>query len=156
MVDYAPKNKGDQSSKGDRNLANNYPPYNKVTRGDVVAGARGEDQRGGKKIKEDVDFFEEGKKKDKKNRKFDVMRGNGNTSRVKLFPETSKVNEEVVSETAVSTAQQKFMGMVHAYKKCEMKNASPEVKNAAKEMSDTEAKKFASTKHEGLPKHVQK
>jgi hypothetical protein len=102
-------------------------------------------------VKEDLDFFEEDKKKDKK---FDVMRGKKNG--VKLFPETSKVNEEVVSETAVSTAQQKFMGMVHAYKKGEMKNASPEVKKAAKEMSDTEAKKFASTKHEGLPKHVQK
>jgi hypothetical protein len=48
------------------------------------------------------------------------------------------------------------MGMVHAYKKGEMKNASPEVKKAAKEMSDTEAKKFASTKHEGLPQHVKK
>ena len=110
-------------------------------------------------VKEDLDFFEEDKKKDKKDKKdkkFDVMRGNGNSSRVKLFPETSKVNEEVVSETAVSTAQQKFMGMVHAYKKGEMKNASPEVKKTAKEISGTEAKKFASTKHEGLPKHVQK
>ena len=105
-------------------------------------------------VKEDLDFFEEGKKKDKNDRKFDVMRGKNDC--VKIFPETSKVNEEVVSETAVSTAQQKFMGMVHAYKKGEMKNASPEVKKAAKEMSDTEAKKFASTKHEGLPKHVQK
>jgi hypothetical protein len=107
-------------------------------------------------VKEDLDFFEEDKKKDKKDKKFDVMRGKGNTGRVKLFPETSKVNEEVVSETAVSTAQQKFMGMVHSYKKGEMKNASSEVKKAAKEMSDTEAKKFASTKHKGLPKHVQK
>jgi len=105
-------------------------------------------------VKEDFDFIEEGKKNKKKDRKFDVMRGKKNG--VKLFPETSKVHEEVVSETAVSTAQQKFMGMVHAYKKGEMGNASPEVKKAAKEMSDTEAKKFASTKHEGLPKHVQK
>ena len=48
------------------------------------------------------------------------------------------------------------MGMVHAYKKGEMSNASPEVKKAAKEMSDKEAKKFASTKHEGLPQHVKK
>ena len=105
-------------------------------------------------VKEDFDFIEEGKKNKKKDRKFDVMRGKKNG--VKLFPETSKVHEEVVSETAVSTAQQKFMGMVHAYKKGEMENASPEVEKAAKEMSDTEAKKFASTKHEGLPKHVQK
>ena len=33
----------------DGNLANNYPPYNKVTRGDVIAGATGKDQMGGKK-----------------------------------------------------------------------------------------------------------
>jgi hypothetical protein len=105
-------------------------------------------------VKEDFDFIEEGKKKDKKGRKFEVMRGKRNG--VKLFPETSKVHEGVVSETAVSTAQQQFMGMVHAYKNGKMKNASPEVKRAAEEMSDTEANKFASTKHEGLPKHVQK
>jgi len=33
----------------DGNLANNYPPYDKVTRGDVIAGATGKDQMGGKK-----------------------------------------------------------------------------------------------------------
>ena len=107
MVDYAPKNKGDQSSKGDRNLANNYPPYNKVTRGDVVAGARGEDQMGGKKIKEDLDFIEESKKKHKKERPYGVMRGS-NTKRVKMFPETGTVREEVVSETTYS----KFLNMI--------------------------------------------
>jgi hypothetical protein len=111
-------------------------------------------------VKEDLDFIEEDfieeKKNSKKEKKYDVMRGK-NTDRVKLFPEVGKAyNEEFFPESAVSTAQQKFMGMVHAYKKGEMKNASPEVKRAAKEMSDTEAKKFASTKHKGLPKHVQK
>lgn len=37
--------------KNDGNLANNYPPYDKVTRGDVIAGATGKDQMGGKKKK---------------------------------------------------------------------------------------------------------
>jgi hypothetical protein len=37
--------------KGDGNLANNYPPYDRVTRGDVIAGALGKDQEGGKKKK---------------------------------------------------------------------------------------------------------
>lgn len=46
---------------GDGNLANNYPPYDKVTRGDVVAGATGKDQKGGKAMKEES--VEEGKKK---------------------------------------------------------------------------------------------
>jgi hypothetical protein len=38
-----------EAKKGDGNLANNYPPYDKVTRGDIIAGAKGEDQMGGKK-----------------------------------------------------------------------------------------------------------
>ena len=41
----------DEAKKGDGNLANNYPPYDKVTRGDIIAGAKGEDQMGGKKCK---------------------------------------------------------------------------------------------------------
>jgi len=48
--------------KNDGNLANNYPPYDKVTRGDVIAGATGKDQMGGKKKtkmkKEGVQFSE--------------------------------------------------------------------------------------------------
>lgn len=49
--------------KGDGNLANNYPPYDKVTRGDVIAGALGKDQEGGKKkkkVKEEVEQVDEG------------------------------------------------------------------------------------------------
>ena len=50
--------KKSSKKKGDGNLANNYPPYDKVTRGDVIAGAKGEDQMGGKtkkkKLTEDV------------------------------------------------------------------------------------------------------
>lgn len=42
---YTKKTKG----AGDGNLANNYPPFDKVTRGDVIAGATGKDQKGGKK-----------------------------------------------------------------------------------------------------------
>ena len=53
--------------KGDGNLANNYPPYDKVTRGDVIAGALNKDQEGGKKKKkvknksynEDIEYIEE-------------------------------------------------------------------------------------------------
>jgi len=41
--------KGKKTKKNDDNLANNYPPYDKVTRGDVIAGAKGKDQMGGKK-----------------------------------------------------------------------------------------------------------
>ena len=45
----------------DGNLANNYPPYDKVTRGDVIAGATGKDQMGGKKkMDEKKGCYEEG------------------------------------------------------------------------------------------------
>jgi hypothetical protein len=55
---------------------------------------------------------------------------------------------------AVSKAQQRFMGMVHAAQKGDMENPSPEVSKAADSMSDKDAKDFASTSHTGLPDHI--
>ena len=52
---------------------------------------------------------------------------------------------------AVSKAQQKFMGMVHATQKGDMESPSPEVAKAADSMTDKDAKDFASTSHKGLP-----
>ena len=43
------KSKKTEEGKGDGNLANNTKPYDKVTRGDVVAGRLGKDEEGGKK-----------------------------------------------------------------------------------------------------------
>ena len=64
-------------------------------------------------------------------------------------------NEEVqLDEKALSRAQQRFMGMVYAAKKGEMP-ASAEVAKAASGMSEKEAKKFAKTKHKGLPEKVE-
>ena len=57
----------------------------------------------------------------------------------------------VILEKSLSKSQQRLMGMVYAYKKGEMKDASDEVKKIAKGMSMKDAKKFASTKHKGLP-----
>jgi len=59
----------------------------------------------------------------------------------------------IVNEKAVSKAQQKFMGMVHATQKGE-KAPSKEVAKVAKDMGKKDAKDFASTKHKGLPQHV--
>ena len=55
-----------------------------------------------------------------------------------------------------SKQQQKFMGMVHALQKGDMKpsDASPELKKVAKSMGSKDAKDFASTSHKGLPKKV--
>jgi hypothetical protein len=46
------ENEIDEAQKpNDGNLANNYPPYDKITRGDVIAGRLGKDEMGGKKKK---------------------------------------------------------------------------------------------------------
>ena len=51
MASAARKKMEEATKPNDGNLANNYPPYDKVTRGDVIAGATGKDQMGGKKKK---------------------------------------------------------------------------------------------------------
>ena len=55
---------------------------------------------------------------------------------------------------AVSKKQQRFFGMVRAAQKGEMKNPSSEVLDVASEISMKDAKKFAKTKHKGLPEKV--
>jgi len=54
---------------------------------------------------------------------------------------------------AVSKKQQRFMGMVHALNKGEIKpsDVSKDVQDVAKDMKKKDAKDFASTKHKGLP-----
>lgn len=71
--------------KGDGNLANNYPPFDKVTRGDVIAGRLGKDQKGGKKVKETTDNLPPAKKKettwtDKSGKKHPATRVQGSRS----------------------------------------------------------------------------
>jgi hypothetical protein len=92
--------------------------------------------------------------------------GVDNSKLIKVFPQDSadpRANGGVIqagtelegpflTERAVSKAQQRFMGMVYAVKKGK-EPMSPEVASAAKEMTKKEAKKFAKTKHEGLPVH---
>ena len=68
---------------------------------------------------------------------------NYKSSCVKVMPD--------MKEEAVSKAQQRFMGMVRAEQKGQMKNASPEVKEAAASMKKKDVEKYAKTKHDGLP-----
>ena len=56
-----------------------------------------------------------------------------------------------ISEKAVSKKQQRFFGMVRAAQKGEMENPSPEVAKVASSASVSDVKKFAKTKHKGLP-----
>lgn len=59
--------------------------------------------------------------------------------------------DTVLKEKSVSKAQQRFMGMVRAVQKGEVDAPSPEVAKAADSMKKKDTKKFASTKHKGLP-----
>lgn len=68
---------------------------------------------------------------------------------------------QIIAEKAVSKSQQRFFGMVYAYKKGELdldsiddESLQDEIKNVADNISDEDAKKFASTKHDGLPASV--
>lgn len=63
----------------------------------------------------------------------------------------------IVSEKAVSKAQQRFMGMAHAMQKGKkIPGASKELKDVAKGMSKKAGHDFAATKHKGLPEKVKK
>jgi len=55
-----------------------------------------------------------------------------------------------------SKKQQRFMGMVRAYQKGELKGASPSIKKAARSMDPEDVKHFAETKHKGLSERVKK
>ena len=57
---------------------------------------------------------------------------------------------------AVSKKQQRFFGMVRAAQKGEAKTTSPEVARTAASIKMKDAKKFASTKHKGLPEKKMK
>lgn len=56
---------------------------------------------------------------------------------------------------AKSKSQQRFFGMVDAYKKGELEHPSKAIKKAAKGMTKKQVKDFASTKQKGLPEKVE-
>ncbi len=115
------------------------------------------------------EFLGEIRKEEKKEKKNGKITGEGvdNSSIIKVFPDDQtapsrhgmvvansyQVDGPILSEKSISRSQQKFMGMVLATKRGK-KAPSPEVAKAASEMSEKEAKKFAKTKHKGLPGHV--
>jgi len=71
------KSKKTEEGKGDGNLANNAKPYDKVTRGDVIAGRLGKDEEGGKK-------------KVKKEEKVDETTTSGSVATASGAPKSSK------------------------------------------------------------------
>lgn len=89
---------------------------------------------------------------------YDMKFANGGQEMAAEMPVESKNYVESLqaklNEKAVSKAQQRFMGMVHAAQQGETP-ASPEVAKAAKGMSKKAAKDYAQTSHKGLPDHVE-
>ena len=75
--------------------------------------------------------------------------------RLNVLGASYEPNGEMIDEKALSKSQQRFMGMVYAYKKGEMPNASDEVKKVAEGMTMKEVEKYASTKHAKLPEKVE-
>lgn len=148
-LDPVGKEDRDIDNDGDHDKTDKYLLNRRKVRGAAIA-----------KRKDGVseEFLGEVKKSNKEeNKKIDVMKG---TNPVTVNPPESKSNlmahteveGELITEKAVSTAQQKFMGMVLAAKRG-AKPMSPEVAKAAAGMTEKEAKKFAKTKHKGLPTH---
>lgn len=66
------------------------------------------------------------------------------------------ITDKNLQEKAESVAQQKIMAMALAYKRGEMKDASPEVKKLADSMTEKQLRDYATTKHKGLPQKAQK
>jgi hypothetical protein len=144
-LDPVGKEDSDVNNDGKIDKTDKYLQNRRNVRGSAIATRKEE-------------FIHEGESDnpDANGKKIDVMKGK---NKVVISPTQGKglvahheLEGEMIAEKAVSTAQQKFMGMVYAAKKGE-KAASPEVAKAAAGMSKKEAKKFAKTKHEGLPVH---
>ena len=95
-----------------------------------------------------------------KNKKDTYSKKNKKSGHVEVMPTindgqkgivTTTKNEEVLHEKSVSKSQQRFFGMVRATQKGETKAPSSEVARVASSIKMKDAKKFASTKHKGLP-----
>ena len=96
-----------------------------------------------------------------KNKKDTYSKKNKKSGHVEVMPVvndgqkgivTTTKNEEVLHEKSVSKSQQRFFGMVRkTQKEGEKKATSPEIARVASSIKMKDAKKFASTKHKGLP-----
>ena len=62
----------------------------------------------------------------------------------------------ILTEKAKSKAQQRLFGMVSAVQKHEIKAPSKGIAKIAKDISPSEADKFAKTRQQGLPEKVNK
>lgn len=104
--------KGKANGKRDNNFANNAPPYDKATKADRIAGAKGKDQMGGKNVKESLSVTS----REPNANKIDVMKG---VNKVKVNPEIEMPNKhnrrlmsnshQVEGEVIIENSYDKFL-----------------------------------------------
>jgi hypothetical protein len=155
-LDPVGKEDKDIDNDGDHDKTDKYLLNRRKVRGSAIAKRKGLGE----------EFIGEVKTEDSNNSQIKPMKGKNKiiiapeipgSGSSKRYPGLQVAHTElegkVIVEKAVSKAQQRFMGMVYAAKKGE-DPASPEVAAAAKGITKKEAKKFAKTKHKGLPENV--
>lgn len=157
-LDPVGKEDSDINNDGKVNKTDDYLKNRRDVRGAAIAKKTGVSEQ----FLGEINDGENNSKSSEK--KIDIMKGSNN---VTISPEVPGSDKNItgrlqfahhemegpfIIEKSVSQAQQKFMGMVYAAKKGKPV-ASPEVAKAAAGMSSKEAKKFAKTKHKGLPVH---
>lgn len=119
----------------DGNLANNREPYDKVTRGDVIAGATGNDEMGGKRKvnKEEVIYETE----DSNEKTIDVMpKGKKNTVKVSPVAEQIKAELAAISQKKIDEANAAAVGQAQKA----LETASKKEKDAALRRAMADAK----------------
>jgi len=147
----------DIDNDGDHDKTDKYLLNRRKVRGDAIEKRKG--------VSEEF-LGEVSEKKPNKNTKIEPM-GPGEVNKVIISPEIPGSGKNMsgrlqmahhemegpfITEKATSQAQQKFMGMVLATKRV-AKPMSSAVAQAAKGMTEKQARDFAKTKHKGLPVH---
>jgi hypothetical protein len=118
-----------KKKSNDGNLANNYPPYDKVTRGDVIAGRLGKDQMGGKNVKENFFLGEISATANlPQTDSPQLSNPDANLNQIDILPPKVKnkvvvnptntvlAHREVEGEVIVETGYSKFLGMLQEKK----------------------------------------
>jgi len=159
-LDPVGKEDADVNNDGKVDKTDKYLKHRRDVRGAAISGRKGL----GEEFLGEINTEKTNPSANEK--EIDVMKGKNTVTINPEVPGTGKNSSSYMqvahhemegpflSEKALSRAQQRFMGMVYAAKKGE-KAASPEVAKAAAGMSKKEAKKFAKTKHKGLPEKVE-
>jgi hypothetical protein len=148
-LDPVGKEDGDVDNDGDKDKSDKYLMKRRGAIGNAIATRKEEfiHEAGKEENSKTIDVLPKGRRN-----KVNTSPTQGGNERVGIMAH-NELEGELIAEKAMSKAQQRFMGMVYAAKKGEPA-ASPEVAQSAKEVTKKEAKKFASTKHKGLPEKV--